>query len=119
MPISHLLIFPKHFSTLLYSLGALAFGQLAFRVQDTRVPLLGRTPEADVNRTAQVHGGLASNPDNSESQVQVETLDQARAAGFPPWGGHGWLPEKPVSQATAEGTRVYRKASETSHHPHI
>ena len=58
------------------------FGQLAFRVQDTRVPSLGRTPEADVNRTAQVRGGLASNPDNSESQVQVETLDRQEQLVF-------------------------------------
>lgn len=80
-----LLISPKHFSSLFYSLGILVFGQLAFRVQFCfPSSTFGVNTRGWRNKTPQAPwGGLASDPNNSESQIQEETFDQARAAGFP------------------------------------
>ena len=75
--------------------------------------IFGMNPEADVTGHPRLcEGHLASNPHNSEqSQIQVETSEQVRVAGFLPCGRRWRLPEETfISQMTAEGTRVYRKA---------
>lgn len=94
---------------------------LLFGSRTSWVPPLGWTPEADVMRHPRLHGGPRLPPKQLwERQIQVETCDQAGAAGFPslwyarmaPW--RNLFPEW-QQRAPESTTRPSQTVSPSSH----